>query len=112
MKCPKCGIEGDGKFCQECGTKLVVKAKVVLCPGKDDDGIPCNAEISSDQKFCKNCGHPVDKAWFWTGKCGKCGAACPERQNLCASCITAQISGNDHFLLAVIVISSYISNIL
>ncbi|KAH3738751.1 hypothetical protein DPMN_045394 [Dreissena polymorpha] len=87
MKCPKCGIEGDGKFCQECGTQLAVKAKVILCPGKDDEGNPCNGEISSDQKFCKNFGHPVDQAWFWSGNCG---ATCPERQDLCAPIITAQ----------------------
>ena len=86
MKCPKCGIEGDGKFCQECGTKLIVKAKVVLCPGKDEDGISCNAELSSDQKFCKNCGTPVDPEWFGTGRCGECGA-------VCAKCGTAKAEG-------------------
>ena len=86
MKCPKCGIEGDGKFCQECGTKLIVKANVVLCPGKDEDGISCNAELSSDQKFCKNCGTPVDTEWFGTGRCGGCGA-------VCAKCGTAKAEG-------------------
>ncbi|KAH3726718.1 hypothetical protein DPMN_052587 [Dreissena polymorpha] len=112
MKCPKCGIEGDRKFCQECGTKLAVKAKVILCTGKNDEGYPCNAEISSDQNFCKRYGHLVNQAWFWSGKCGKCGATCPEEQNLCATCVMAQTSGNDYFQLAVIDISSYISNIL
>ena len=46
MYCPNCKQEFDGKFCPECGTKLIEKTQRV-CPN-------CNIEVES--KFCPECG--------------------------------------------------------
>jgi len=40
MKCPKCGFEGEGKFCANCGTPLV-ETSIVL---SDDPVIPADEE--------------------------------------------------------------------
>ncbi len=46
MYCPNCKQEFDGKFCPECGTKLIEKTQRI-CPN-------CNIEVES--KFCPECG--------------------------------------------------------
>ena len=46
MYCPNCKQEFDGKFCPECGTKLIEKTQRV-CP-------KCNIEV--DSNFCPECG--------------------------------------------------------
>ncbi|MDO4544630.1 MAG: zinc ribbon domain-containing protein [Bacillota bacterium] len=52
--CPSCGClnEEGVKFCQECGTKLGPKAKIV-CPS-------CNAELEEGVRFCGSCGHRME----------------------------------------------------
>ena len=64
--CPKCGTANNvgAKFCQSCGTKLVVET--VNCP-------KCGEKVSVDAKFCPNCGNDM-KA---TKKCPKCGTESP-----------------------------------
>lgn len=46
MYCPNCKQEFDGKFCPECGTKLIEKS-MRMCPN-------CKVEVES--KFCPECG--------------------------------------------------------
>ena len=48
-KCPKCGKENDGKFCNECGEKKPEAAKCSNC-GKD---------LPAGTKFCPECGTKV-----------------------------------------------------
>ena len=50
--CPKCNIEVDSNFCPECGTKTVevVEKMVKMCP---------NCNIESDSKFCPECGAKI-----------------------------------------------------
>ena len=49
MYCPNCKQEFDGKFCPECGTKLIEKTQRI-CPN-------CNIEVES--KFCPECGAKI-----------------------------------------------------
>ena len=49
MYCPNCKQEFDGKFCSECGTKLIEKTQRI-CPN-------CNIEVES--KFCPECGAKI-----------------------------------------------------
>ena len=48
-KCPKCGKENEGKFCNECGEKKPEAAKCSNC-GKD---------LPAGTKFCPECGTKV-----------------------------------------------------
>lgn len=49
-KCTKCGKLNKGKFCEECGEPKPVENK---CPN-------CGATVSSNSKFCSNCGQKLD----------------------------------------------------
>ena len=44
--CPKCGREGEGKFCSKCGGRLTT---VNRCP-------QCKREMGIGDKFCSDCG--------------------------------------------------------
>lgn len=48
-KCPKCGKENIGKFCDECGTK---KPEEKVCP-------KCGAKVDDSNKFCPECGEKL-----------------------------------------------------
>jgi len=48
MKCPKCGSESSGKFCEKCGSPLNAKR---FCSN-------CGAELSGN--FCPECGTPAN----------------------------------------------------
>ena len=48
-KCPKCGKENDGKFCNECGEK---KPEAAKCSN-------CGKELPAGTKFCPECGTKV-----------------------------------------------------
>jgi len=48
LKCPACGAESTGKFCNSCGAPLDAAA----CP-------KCGAKLSGRGKFCAECGAPV-----------------------------------------------------
>ena len=49
MYCPNCKQESEGKFCPECGTKLIEKT-TRMCP---------NCKIEVESKFCPECGTKV-----------------------------------------------------
>ncbi|XP_053391037.1 calponin homology domain-containing protein DDB_G0272472-like [Mercenaria mercenaria] len=93
MKCSNstCGAEGPGKFCQECGSKMVEEIKtdlVVICNGKLDDGSPCQSELVFGQKFCMSCGTRVDQTLFTIlqEKCCKCNTPLLPGKLFCAEC--------------------------
>ncbi|NOR19129.1 MAG: zinc-ribbon domain-containing protein, partial [Xanthomonadales bacterium] len=46
MKCPNCdnNCESSAKFCEECGTRLIV-----VCGS-------CGTELTPTSKFCSECG--------------------------------------------------------
>ena len=46
MYCPECKQEYEGKFCPECGTKLIERV-VKICP---------NCGVEREGKFCPECG--------------------------------------------------------
>ncbi len=46
-QCKNCGIEFDGKFCPECGTKA---EQCKYCP-------QCNTEVKPNSKYCVECGY-------------------------------------------------------
>ncbi len=48
-KCPNCGKENDGKFCNECGAK---KPEAAKCSN-------CGKELPAGTKFCPECGTKV-----------------------------------------------------
>jgi membrane protease subunit (stomatin/prohibitin family) len=75
--CPKCGTTNNvgAKFCQSCGTKLIVET--VTCP-------KCGNKVNADAKFCPECGNDM-KA---TKKCPKCGTVSPVGTKFCPECGT------------------------
>ncbi|XP_060586365.1 E3 ubiquitin-protein ligase rnf213-alpha-like [Ruditapes philippinarum] len=89
MRCSRtsCGNEGDGKFCEECGSKMVEKKMntVVICIGKLDDDSACRAELVPYQKFCKNCGTKVDQSLF-QHTCPQCGNVVEHSAKCCMEC--------------------------
>ena len=92
MRCSgtSCGKEGDGKFCEECGAKMVEEKMdtVVVCSGKLDDGSTCGAELVPAQKFCKNCGTKVDQSLFIRLQltCPQCGKVVEQDAKFCMEC--------------------------
>lgn len=51
MKCPRCGGEGEGRFCARCGTPLAEDAELA-CPS-------CGTPAAADALFCTECGEPL-----------------------------------------------------
>lgn len=47
--CPECKIHVYGNFCRTCGTKLVAPPPNPRCKG-------CGAELSENDRFCRECG--------------------------------------------------------
>jgi hypothetical protein len=45
MKCPNCGAQAQGKFCQECGAAL----EAGRC-------VSCNAKLTPGARYCTQCG--------------------------------------------------------
>ncbi|XP_053391034.1 myb-like protein X, partial [Mercenaria mercenaria] len=92
MRCSRtgCGKEGDGKFCDECGAKMVDERMdtVVICSGKLEDDSPCGAELEPSQKFCKNCGVKVDQSLFSSlqDTCPNCGKVLEQEAKFCMEC--------------------------
>ncbi len=75
-KCPKCGAEATGKFCNGCGTARPEPAEETWkCPN-------CGAEATG--KFCNNCGTPKPEEWI----CPKCGNKA--KGKFCNNCGTAK----------------------
>ena len=73
-KCPKCGADNTGNFCQTCGEKKPEAPAAWKCP-------KCGNENTGN--FCQNCGEKKPEApATWT--CAKCGAVNPG--NFCQTC--------------------------
>lgn len=51
MKCPRCGEEGEGRFCARCGTALAPDAELP-CPS-------CGTPAEPDALYCVECGEPL-----------------------------------------------------
>ncbi len=49
MKCPECGAEASGRFCNSCGAPLVGRP----CPH-------CGADVKAGVRFCQDCGRALD----------------------------------------------------
>jgi hypothetical protein len=56
--CPKCKEYQEGKFCKECGERLVEK---IRCVGKNDDESDCGELLEPTDNFCNECGQEVIK---------------------------------------------------
>jgi hypothetical protein len=50
-RCPSCGTEGEGNFCQKCGAALTPRN----CPS-------CQAPVPAGARFCTKCGTPTSGA--------------------------------------------------
>ena len=85
--CPKCNCEyeDDVNFCKKDGSRLEVKAEVIVCPH-------CGKALEAGSKFCNNCGKPVDGNEEETSvtpkvnKCPECGAENAVEAAFCGSC--------------------------
>ena len=59
MKCPRCGEEGEGRFCARCGTVLAPDAEV-RCSA-------CGTPAEPEALYCVECGEPLrerpSKGW-------------------------------------------------
>ena len=55
IPCPGCGTPSTGKFCMNCGTKIVAPAPAEpkKCPG-------CGAEVLEGARFCVECGTAIN----------------------------------------------------
>lgn len=50
MRCPSCGVEGEGNFCTRCGASLAGRS----CAG-------CGASLEEDDLYCGTCGEPAGR---------------------------------------------------
>lgn len=51
MRCPSCGVEGEGNFCTRCGASLAGRS----CAG-------CGAPLEEDDLYCGTCGEPAGRS--------------------------------------------------
>jgi rubrerythrin len=73
--CPSCGKPaGAGKFCNNCGASMDLKA----CP-------KCGAKNAQTVRFCNNCGQNL-AAPAASGKCPSCGTDNPPSTKFCGGC--------------------------
>ncbi len=74
LACPKCHNEvaGDSRFCQNCGTQLIVMNR---CP-------ECDTELPTEAKFCSGCGHRLGTEV----KCPHCQTTLPHGTKFCTNC--------------------------
>lgn len=74
--CPVCGKPGgNGKFCNNCGASMDMKA----CNN-------CGAKNSPNVKFCNNCGAPMNAPQKTSGQCSACGKINPPGTKFCGDC--------------------------
>ena len=78
LKCTQCGTEipANGKFCLECGTKVVppLAENEMICPA-------CGAKVAKG-KFCAECGAAL------VLKCSNCGSELAPGAKFCGECGT------------------------
>ncbi len=74
LQCPKCHNEvtPDSRFCQNCGTHLVVMNR---CQD-------CGTELPAEAKFCSSCGIEIGAELI----CPHCGAKLTHGTKFCTSC--------------------------
>lgn len=74
LACPKCHneITPDSRFCQNCGTHMVVMNR---CHD-------CGTELPAEAKFCSNCGNEIGADLT----CPHCDAKLPPGTKFCTSC--------------------------
>jgi hypothetical protein len=74
--CPVCGKPaGSGKFCNNCGASMELKA----CP-------KCGTKNSRNVRFCNNCGANLAFTPAPSGKCPSCGQDNPPGTGFCGNC--------------------------
>jgi hypothetical protein len=74
--CPACGKPaGSGKFCNNCGNNMALKA----CP-------QCGAANQPTVRFCNNCGQNLQEATPPAGQCRTCGAQNAPATKFCGGC--------------------------
>ncbi|WAR07272.1 hypothetical protein MAR_017230 [Mya arenaria] len=95
---PECGLEGEERFCYQCGCKMIdpptiplLSSIVIICDGEDESGSLCGAELKTIQKFCSKCGKKVDTNLLEVQtpnieKCGRCGTALSPGEHFCPEC--------------------------
>ncbi len=74
LQCPKCHNEvtPDSRFCQNCGTHLVVMNR---CQD-------CGTELPAEAKFCSSCGNEIGADLI----CPHCDTKLPHGTKFCTSC--------------------------
>lgn len=71
MTCKNCGAEiGEGmKFCENCGTEIVVEEVVLNETSQPSEQTDKNTQ-SDEEALCKNCGVPVEEGSVFCPQCG------------------------------------------
>ncbi|XP_060599996.1 uncharacterized protein LOC132753536 [Ruditapes philippinarum] len=91
MRCSNsnCGWQGNGNFCQSCGSKMIdIPAEVLIKCNGTFEGQPCGADWKQTQNFCTKCGTRIDKSLFklLSEKCERCETILEPGSLFCAEC--------------------------
>jgi hypothetical protein len=91
MRCSNsnCGWQGNGNFCQSCGSKMIdISAEVLIKCNGTFESKPCGADLKQTQNFCTKCGTRIDKSLFerLSEKCQRCETVLELGSLFCAEC--------------------------